>query len=130
MKEKVLTEEEEKIIKTAWKLGFYDSPPKITLSELAKKLGLSGDELKERVEEISRKCCRAYFEQFVKPIALKPTKIIELDTLIELFNEMEKNQKLKARFIETICQIMFDLHREELERHSFFLKFVKEWQKK
>lgn len=132
MKEKVLTEEEEKIIKTAWKLGFYDSPPKITISELATKLGFSKTELEKRLKEISKKLCRSYFERFRRPIHVKPVEPLKLDAweLFDLFSEIEKDSKLKEKFYEAILGILFELHRKEIEKHPIFQKFIREWRRK
>jgi predicted DNA binding protein len=57
-----LTSRQERILKTAMELGFYDFPRKVTNEELAAKLGVKPSTLSEIVRRAERKVVGKYFE--------------------------------------------------------------------
>ena len=59
----LLTEEELKILDTAIELGFFESPRKITLDSLAKKLILNSRYVNGKLREINKKVLMKYIER-------------------------------------------------------------------
>jgi len=57
-----LTERQREVLRIAISLGYYDYPRKITLSELASKLGVSKASLSEMLMKIESKVIKKYFE--------------------------------------------------------------------
>lgn len=58
-----LTSRQERILKTAMELGFYDFPRKVTNDELAAKLGIKASTLSEIVRRAEKKVVGKYFEE-------------------------------------------------------------------
>jgi len=58
----LLTERQEKIIKLAFRLGFFEFPKRINLTSLAKKLGVSKSTLSETLRSGESKIVHAYFQ--------------------------------------------------------------------
>ena len=64
----LLTEEELKILNTAIELGFFESPRKITLDSLAKKLILNSRYVNGKLREINKKVLMKYIERMNTPL--------------------------------------------------------------
>lgn len=63
-----LTEEELKILNMAIELGFFETPRKITLDTLAKKLGLNSRYVNSKLREINKKMLMKYIESMNTPL--------------------------------------------------------------
>ena len=63
-----LTEEELKILNMAIELGFFETPRKITLDSLAKKLGLNSRYVSGTLREINKKMLMKYIEKMKTPL--------------------------------------------------------------
>lgn len=61
-KGKILTENQEKVLWLAYKMGFFDYPRKINTIKLAKRLGISPSTLSEIIRRGLRRMLRSYFE--------------------------------------------------------------------
>ncbi|MBP1357035.1 MAG: helix-turn-helix domain-containing protein [Sulfolobus sp.] len=61
-----LTERQKDILKLAYKLGYFDEDRKITLSELAQKLGISAPSLEEILRKALRKAVKYYIDKKVE----------------------------------------------------------------
>lgn len=59
----VLTERQIEILKLAYKLGYFDSGRKITLTQLAEKLGVSAPTLDEILRKALRKAVKYYLDK-------------------------------------------------------------------
>ncbi|EZQ11391.1 MULTISPECIES: helix-turn-helix domain-containing protein [Acidianus] len=61
-----LTERQKEILKLAYKLGYFDEDRKISLSELAGKLGISAPTLEEILRKALRKAVKYYLDKKVE----------------------------------------------------------------
>lgn len=61
-----LTERQKEILRLAYKLGYFDEDRKITLSELAEKLGISSPSLDEILRRALRKAVKYYLDKKVE----------------------------------------------------------------
>jgi len=61
-----LTERQARVLSLAYKLGYFEFPKKINLSELAKKLGVSKSTLSEILRTGEEKILHAYFQGLMK----------------------------------------------------------------
>ncbi len=61
-----LTDRQDRVITLAYKLGYFEFPKKINLSDLAKKLGVSKSSLSETLRTGEEKILHAYFQGLMK----------------------------------------------------------------
>ena len=57
-----LTEKQREVIMTAYKMGYYDIPRKITSEELAERLGLVGSTVVEHLRKAEQRLMTQLFE--------------------------------------------------------------------
>ncbi len=60
-KEDILTERQEEILKTAYEMGYFEYPKKISIKELAERLNMSISTLSETLRKSEKKVLRYYF---------------------------------------------------------------------
>ena len=61
-----LTERQDRVLSLAFKLGYFEFPKKISLTDLAKKLGVSKSSLSETLRTGEEKVLHAYFQGLMK----------------------------------------------------------------
>jgi predicted DNA binding protein len=60
-KEEILTERQEEILRTAYELGYFEYPKKVSIKELAEKLNMSISTLSEMLRKSEKRVLEYYF---------------------------------------------------------------------
>jgi predicted DNA binding protein len=68
MKEKILTEEESKILNLAVELGYFDVPRKVTVEILADKLSLDKQDVNGKLNLINQKILEEFVRKMNTPL--------------------------------------------------------------